>query len=244
MFRMKAFGRLLGTAGNARNTAPSTLIAMSTTFHPRSSGTFPLPAMQRSFVISSSRYFTRTVTLDAELAELRPLEEPEKWIAILENTAAAPWLLTLPPDHENRLKLAYTLLFQIVLYLSRPMEAEQAEQFLVAFGTAVVPPESEIGRARSAVIPILNAVVHHISSIPINSSVRAENPEIFDIFSALQAIHDMYLMDSINALENWSEVWPRIQPVVLELGMKLDEKGFGLNLDELDDTTKTEEKPE
>lgn len=55
----------------------------------------------------------------------------EKWIAILENTAGAPWLSSLPPELENRLKLAYTLLFQIVLYLGRPMDPEKADQFLV-----------------------------------------------------------------------------------------------------------------
>lgn len=56
---------------------------------------------------------------------------PDKWIQVLENTASAPWLNTLPTEHGDRLKRAYTLLFQIVLYLGRPQEPEMAEQFLV-----------------------------------------------------------------------------------------------------------------
>ncbi|KAG5634049.1 hypothetical protein H0H81_003617 [Sphagnurus paluster] len=178
-------------------------------------------------------YTTRTLPSDEDPKSVEgetnvPTEE-KKWISILENTVSAPWLFSLPPDHEQRLKIAYTLLFQIVLYLTRPAEAEQ---FLTAFATAPAPSESEIGRARKAVGTIIKASVNQMSSIPLNSSVRAHN-EIFDIFGALQAIHDMYLGEEISTLETWSEFWSRAQPVVLELGMKLDEKGFGWSEEDL-----------
>ncbi|KAG6812704.1 hypothetical protein H0H92_001207 [Tricholoma furcatifolium] len=158
--------------------------------------------------------------------------ESEKWISILENTTSAPWLFsTAPIDAEQKLFLAYTLLFQIVLYLSRPAE-EGGEQFLTAFSTAPASPESEIGRARVAVPTILRATVHQLSTVPLNSPTRTTHSDIFDIFGALQSIHDMYLMDDIPDLQTWTAFWSRAQPVVIDLGMKLDEKGFGLPKDE------------
>ena len=55
----------------------------------------------------------------------------EIWINALENTAKASWLNLVPQGHEDKLKRAYTLLYQIVLYLGRPQEEGKAEQFLV-----------------------------------------------------------------------------------------------------------------
>lgn len=89
---------------------------------------------------------------------------------------------------------------------------------------------------------ITRAVVRDISSIPVSSPLRTEQTEVFNIFGALQALHDMYLMDG--EVDNWGEFWSRAQPVVLSLGMKLDEVGFGLNLDEFEkaERKKDEEK--
>jgi hypothetical protein len=63
---------------------------------------------------------------------------PEMWLTVLENTANAPWLSLVPQDHEDKLKRAYTLLYQIVLYLGRPQEDGKAEQFLVVSYTLFV----------------------------------------------------------------------------------------------------------
>lgn len=101
-----------------------------------------------------------------------------------------------------------------------------------------MPPESEIGRARVAVPIILRAAVHHMSTVPLNSPLRREHPDIFNIFGALQAIHDMYLTGTISDLETWTTFWSRVQPVVIELGMKLDEAGFGLPKDEVEEELK------
>ncbi|KAG6874516.1 hypothetical protein C0995_010427 [Termitomyces sp. Mi166 len=161
--------------------------------------------------------------------------ESGEWISILENTTSVPWLFSSKPGPREKLMLAYTLLFQVVLYLSRP---EGGEQFLTAFGTAPAPPESEIGRARAAVPVILRATVHHLSTIPLNSPLRRDHSDIFDIFGALQAIHDVYLTDKISDLETWTTFWSRVQPVIIELGMKLDEKGFGFPEDEVNQELK------
>lgn len=91
-----------------------------------------------------------------------------------------------------------------------------------------------------AVLSIARAVVHQISSIPINSPLRTEKHEIFDIFGALQAMHDMYLMDDIADFKHWAEFWSRSQPVLFELGIKLDEKGYGFSMDELNALNKGE----
>ncbi|KAF5376905.1 hypothetical protein D9615_007354 [Tricholomella constricta] len=211
--------------------------------------------------ITSKRAYTttRTPPPDAEpqaSASQQPAEgeaeaDAEKWISILENTASAPWLHKLSPDHASRLKVAYTLLFQIVLYLSRPGESEQ---LLLAFATAPAPPDSEIGRARTAVGAIIKAAVHQLSSVPVSSPLRREQAEVFALFGALQVIHDMYLVDDEataagagagpGGLEAWSAFWARTQPVVLELGMKLDEKGFGWTEEELGGAKKEKGKEE
>ncbi|KAG5640482.1 hypothetical protein DXG03_008341, partial [Asterophora parasitica] len=209
---------------------------------------------------SSRTYTTRTIPPDEEPVNSNETNEGEakhdseaSWISILENTTSAPWLYKFSPVPSERLQVAYTLLFQIVLYLTRPGETEQ---FLVvsccffsfpalsinqiifgilqAFHTAPAPDDSEIGRARKAIGTILKAAVAQISSVPVNSPLRTDHTEVFDIFGALQVIHDTYLVDDeIVDLKAWSEFWGRTQPVVLELGMKLDEKGFGWNEEDL-----------
>ncbi|KAH0589564.1 hypothetical protein H2248_005300 [Termitomyces sp. 'cryptogamus'] len=161
------------------------------------------------------------------------LENEERWISILENTTSAPWLFSSKPGPKEKMMLAYILLFQIILYISRP---KGGEQFLIAsaFGTAPAPTESEIGRARIAVPVILRAVVHNMSTVPLDSPLRREHSDIFGIFGALQAIHDMYLTDTISDLQTWTTFWSRVQPVVIELVTTLDEKGFGLSKDEVE----------
>lgn len=103
-----------------------------------------LPALKPNSVTCNRHYTTQTKppTLEEEAAATAAEKEPktqdagksippEKWIKILENTASAPWLGSLPPVHEDRLKRAYALLFQIVIYLGRPQDAEEAGQYLL-----------------------------------------------------------------------------------------------------------------
>ena len=81
----------------------------------------------------------------------------------------------------------------------------------------------------------MQAAVRDISSVPLGSSLRTEKLAIFDIFGALQTLHDMHLLngtDERGEMQNWMEFWSRAQPVVLALGMKLDEEGYGLDSDE------------
>lgn len=59
------------------------------------------------------------------------------WIELLESTAQAPWLASVPEDHQDRLRRSYTLLLQIVMYLTGPnaqgavKDEAEAQQFLL-----------------------------------------------------------------------------------------------------------------
>ena len=186
---------------------------------------------------------------------------PEAWIGALERTANAPWLFQLPHDPTDRLKRSFTLMFQVILYLGRPQEEDKATQFLTvrskfhlssplsadwrvgssqqAFTSAVVPPSSEIGRARRAVANITRAVVHDISSIPLSSPLREEQAEFFGVFDAMRLLNDMYLENMKKGegegevdSQEWYEFWTRAEPVLLELAEMLDKNGFGLEPEE------------
>ncbi|KAG6836237.1 hypothetical protein H0H93_009929 [Arthromyces matolae] len=198
-----------------------------------------LTAIPRRNFIASSKLCTIQTESEAKPQENDSQPDSEKWISILENTVSAPWLFSTAKEDDLKLTFAYTLLFQIVLYLWRP----EGEQFLTAFATAPASTESEIGRARKAIPVILRAAVHQMSSLPLTSPIRTEHPDLFDVFGALQTIHDTYLKDDIVDIETWSEFWSRTQPVIVDLGTKLNDKGFGLPADEMEGEQKEQEKP-
>jgi hypothetical protein len=100
---------------------------------------------------------------------------------------------------------------------------------------APASPESDIGRARKAIVDITKAIVRQISSVPVNSPLRQEKREIFDTFGALQALHDNYLMEGVPDFKQWSQFWTRSLPVLLELGNQLDQRGYGLTGEELNE---------
>jgi hypothetical protein len=185
---------------------------------------------------------------------------PDAWIEALERTANAPWLFHLPNDPADRLKRSFTLLFQIILYLGRPQEAEKATQFLTVrpkfHCTPLYPPTDASVPANSGVqlrhrstlvrnrtcTPrsgqyITRAVVHDISSIPSSSPLREEQVELFGVFDALRLLHDVYLENTGKGegevdSQEWYEFWTRAEPMLLELAEVLDKKGFGLEPEE------------
>ncbi|KAK2467478.1 hypothetical protein APHAL10511_000333 [Amanita phalloides] len=101
---------------------------------------------------------------------------------------------------------------------------------------ALVPPDSEIGRARRAVANITRAVINDLSSVPENSSVRQDHAEIFDLLGALRPLCGVYL-ENVRVGEDlevqaWSDFWSRAEPILISLCEALDEKGLGLEQDE------------
>lgn len=90
--------------------------------------------MRRDFVTSTPRFSKRTLPPDEDPAKLktdaRHTIPPDMWIEALENTASAPWLYILSTEHGDRLERGFSLIFQIVLYLSRSQPRDVAAQFL------------------------------------------------------------------------------------------------------------------
>jgi len=161
---------------------------------------------------------------------------PHIFLEALESTAFAPWLAientsddTRPP--EEKMKRAYSRIFQIVMYLGRPQD--DAEQFLDDFEKATAEAGSDLARSRKAITILLGTIVRDMSSIPLSSPLRTKHQGIFDIFGALVPAYDMSgaLQEDGEALAvpAWAEYWSRVQPVLLTLGMKLDEEGFGFD---------------
>jgi hypothetical protein len=91
-------------------------------------------------------------------------------------------------------------------------------------------------------------IVRDLASVPLNSPLRTKHSDLFAMFGALQPIYDVYTATGadvgatsadtevqddkdrarfLGQLRAWTEFWSRAQPVLLALGMKLDEGGFG-----------------
>lgn len=82
-------------------------------------------------------------------------------------------------------------------------------------------------RARVAVAKILRVVVHNLSSIPANSPLRTEKPDIFHVFGALLPLHDVYLVSDDGEVDEWRDFWVKAQPIMLRLGELLAESQEG-----------------
>lgn len=68
-----------------------------------------------------------------------------------------------------------------------------------------------------------------MSSIPENSPLRQEHAELFEISGALQPLHDVYLANGDPDAQEWIDFWSRAEPVLIALGEKLSESGFGVD---------------
>ncbi|KAF9442589.1 hypothetical protein P691DRAFT_765058 [Macrolepiota fuliginosa MF-IS2] len=203
--------------------------------------------------ISHIRHYAANNSDDAsnepvsESESSKPPEDPKDipWIEFLESVSKAPWLTSTPPDFEDRLRRAYSLLFHIILYLGRPLsnnvqEAQEAtQQFLLAFDSAPVPVGSEIGRARHGIALLTKTITNDISSIPLSSELRAQHAQIFALTDALVPLCDVHLQsveqdiepltgDVVEAGGRWQDFWTKAQPIVLALGEELDKEGYGI----------------
>jgi len=163
-----------------------------------------------------------------------PQPTPEMYLQVLETTVSAPWVAL---EHtasdrataEDRLKRAYSRIYQIFMYLGRPQVEEVAAQTLDDFEKAPLVEGSHVARARAAISVLVGTVVRDIDSIPISSNLRVEHRELFDIFGALLPLHDILKMEHHGiAQPAWADFWSRGQYVLITLGQKLDECGYGL----------------
>jgi hypothetical protein len=79
--------------------------------------------------------------------------------------------------------------------------------------------------------------------------LRTEYPQIFEIVGALEPLRDRFLVEvrpvgsegnktkgwevGLEEVQDWKEFWGRAMPVLMELGMRLDDAGFGIGEDEV-----------
>jgi len=146
---------------------------------------------------------------------------------------------------EDRLRRAYSLLFQIILYLGRPLsndvkEVEEAtHQFLLAINSAPVPADSEIGRARHAIAILTKQIQDDIASVPLSSELRSRHAQIFALADALGPLCDVHLQgvqqnklpengEVVDDGAKWQDFWTKAQHIVLALGEELDKDGYGI----------------
>lgn len=92
---------------------------------------------------------------------------------------------------------------------------------------------SDIARARSAITALTRTIVRDLLSISQSSDLRSQHAEVFAVFGALLPLHDVHISDG-EALGQpaWSEFWSKAQLIILTLGTKLDEAGYGLKYGE------------
>jgi hypothetical protein len=157
------------------------------------------------------------------------------YLAVLEATASAPWVALEHTEHDkaspaDRMKRAYSRVFQIIMYLGQPQNEEAAAKFLMNFEQAPLEAGSDIARARAAIVVLTGTVVRDLTSIPLKSAIRSEHHKIFEVFGALVPLYDLYIAEGQDLGQPaWSEFWSKAQHIMMALAMKLDEGGYGLD---------------
>ncbi|KAL0948581.1 hypothetical protein HGRIS_011140 [Hohenbuehelia grisea] len=190
------------------------------------------PAAVSRYQFQRLRYST-----EPPMSDPPPPLTPEMVLGSMEAIAAAPWLDSVPPVLKDRMTSASALIMQVVFFLHQRPEAMT---YLEAFEKADASPESEISRARHVVITYTRCIVRNLTSIT-DENFRAEHAGCLAVFGALVPAHDMYLLDLekdensgryVVPIETWTPFWQRALPVLLELGIKLEEAGFGMTEEE------------
>ena len=105
-------------------------------------------------------------------------------------------------------------------------------------------PDSDIGRARRAIATLARIVIDDITSIPENSLLRKEHPNIFALHGALVPLVELHLRDPNGAVADWKAFWTRAESPLFELNTELHNSGFGMDLDELLEAAKNEAETE
>ncbi|KAJ6579620.1 hypothetical protein DFH09DRAFT_1147078 [Mycena vulgaris] len=183
---------------------------------------FCFPKTLQSHPIIRSSYSTTSPGTGDE-PERSPNVDDKEALARLETFAAN--IKTVPPlpNAESRLLIGYAFIYEITRYLAR--HGDDSEAYLSVFMNSEAPDNSDLRRARKSVFLLTESVVTFLSSVSLSSPLREEHSGIFDLLGALQPLCMMYDVDSDTRA--WREFWNRAQPVILELGVQLDQAGFG-----------------
>ncbi|KAL1705776.1 hypothetical protein EV121DRAFT_279355 [Schizophyllum commune] len=138
----------------------------------------------------------------------------------------------VPPTDRTRLEKVHSLLLLIVSYLNRgaTVSEDAALSMMVTFSTVAVPPDSEIARARKATVKLIDAIVRTLLAVPEGSQTRTEQSEIFGFAGAMLPLHAMYVQGKEPGadltLQEWTDFWNRMQPLLLDLMFALEKKGY------------------
>ncbi|KAF5345698.1 hypothetical protein D9758_013046 [Tetrapyrgos nigripes] len=117
-----------------------------------------------------------------------PAEDLLKSLEMTANTE----LPSIPPGQDQEyFWRAYLLANQIILYLAARPPAE-AESFHAVLQSAVVELDSPIGRGRAGILKIVQMMVDTISTLPPDSPLRAQHPEVFEAYEKLSFSHQVY----------------------------------------------------
>jgi hypothetical protein len=74
----------------------------------------------------------------------------------------------------------------------------------------------------------VGAIVRDLASIPLDSPIRYQDQEVFDVFGALIPLYQMYVAEGQDLGQPaWSEFWSKAQNIMLALCMKLYQGGYG-----------------
>ncbi|KAJ7124505.1 hypothetical protein C8R44DRAFT_734980 [Mycena epipterygia] len=158
-----------------------------------------------------------------------PQSEEERALVRLEKYAEGMESFEMPraaaADHQPEAPLlivCYAIIHEITSYLARHGD-DGAPAYLSVFMNSEAPEDSDLDRARRSVGALTKKIVALFKSVSSSSPLRAEHSAIFALSAALEN-----LCISCDALDlGWRDFWSRAQPMVLELGAKLQEAGFG-----------------
>ncbi|KAF8173881.1 hypothetical protein K438DRAFT_1850200 [Mycena galopus ATCC 62051] len=149
-----------------------------------------------------------------------PQTDDERALGLLEGISQR--ILSFMPG-DDCLRLSYSLIYEMTHYLAR--HGDDSAAYLSVFMNSEAPPGSDIDRARKAVFQITQYVVVVLSSVSSGSQLRVAHSEIFAIVGALEPAFMVY--DGEGDTQEWTKFWSRVQPIILELAMQLDQAGFG-----------------
>ncbi|KAJ6506414.1 hypothetical protein C8R47DRAFT_1102082 [Mycena vitilis] len=162
-------------------------------------------------------------TLTAEdKAGPMPQSEEDRALAFLTSFREQACAIT-PGDEAACLRVSYSVIYEITRYLAR--HGDESETYLSVFMNSEAPPNSNIDVARKNVFKLTEYIRGLFSFVSSSSSFRGEHRGIFDLVGALEPLLMVY--DGEGDTREWTAFWSRAQPILLELGVQLDQAGFG-----------------
>ncbi|KAF7324443.1 hypothetical protein MVEN_02642100 [Mycena venus] len=148
--------------------------------------------------------------------------DDDRALAILEGVTEQV-LSRRPADDVSCLRLSYSLIYEMTRYLAR--HDDDSAAYLSVFMNSEAPPGSDIDRARKSVFKLTKFIVDNLTSVPLSSPHRVAHSAVFDLVSALEPSFMVY--DGEDDAREWTKFWSRVQPIILELAVQLDQAGFG-----------------